>query len=119
FGIAETTDDTDSMYQVLMRRLRHLDEPDPSTGSGGEAGTDPVTTADAVSTAENGADAAELVVTERRRPRFSYPPQLLLVDGGVPQVEAAARALRDSGHEEIALCGIAKRLEEVWLPGED
>ncbi|MBN9168615.1 MAG: excinuclease ABC subunit C, partial [Microbacterium sp.] len=36
-----------------------------------------------------------------------------------PQVEAAARALADAGHEEIALCGIAKRLEEVWLPGED
>ena len=52
-------------------------------------------------------------------PRFAYRPQLLVVDGGKPQVEAAARALRDAGHEEIALCGIAKRLEEVWLPGEE
>ena len=60
-----------------------------------------------------------MVVTERKRPRFAYRPQLLVVDGGKPQVEAAARALRDAGHEEIALCGIAKRLEEVWLPGED
>ena len=58
-------------------------------------------------------------MTTRKRPRFAYRPQLLVVDGGKPQVEAAARALADAGHEEIALCGIAKRLEEVWLPGED
>ena len=45
--------------------------------------------------------------------------ELLVVDGGQPQVAAAARALKDAGHSEIALCGIAKRLEEVWLPGED
>lgn len=90
FNIAETTDDTDSMYQVLMRRLAYLDRPEP---------------------------AAELETG--KKPRFAYPPQMLLVDGGKPQVEAAARALRDAGHTEIGLCGIAKRLEEVWLPGED
>ncbi len=104
FGVAETTDDTDSLHQVLMRRLAYLDQPDADErGTGDEAVLD--------------ADAD--VVTERRRPRFAYRPQLLVVDGGRPQVEAAARALRDSGHEEVALCGIAKRLEEVWLPGED
>lgn len=103
FGVAETTDDTDSLYQVLTRRLAYLDEPDADERPVHEAVVDP--------------DAE--VVTERRRPRFAYRPQLLVVDGGRPQVEAAARALRDSGHEEIALCGIAKRLEEVWLPGED
>ena len=65
------------------------------------------------------ADADEPVVTERKRPRFAYRPQLLVVDGGAPQVAAAARALEDSGHTEIALCGIAKRLEEIWLPGEE
>ncbi len=53
------------------------------------------------------------------KPRFSYPPQLLLVDGGQPQVNAAARALAESGHTEIALAGIAKRLEELWLQGDD
>ena len=42
-----------------------------------------------------------------------------MVDGGKPQVQAAARALDEAGHTEIALCGIAKRLEEVWLPGEE
>src|SRR5690606_26423277 len=64
-------------------------------------------------------DGEDVVAVARKKPRFSYPPQLLLVDGGKPQVEAAARALRDVGHTEIGLCGIAKRLEEVWLPGED
>jgi len=89
FGVADTTDDTDSLYQVLMRRLAYLDRPEPTDE-----------------------EAA-------KRPRFAYRPQLLVVDGGQPQVAAAARALADAGHTEIALCGIAKRLEEVWLPGED
>ncbi len=108
FGVAETTDDTDSLYQVLTRRLAYLDRPEESEADA----------ASAVRTTE-GPEGEELVVTERRRPRFAYRPQLLVVDGGQPQVEAAARALRDAGHEEIALCGIAKRLEEVWLPGEE
>jgi len=100
FSIADTTDDTDSMHQVLMRRLAYLDRPEeneeqPDAAADGE------------------------VVTERKRPRFAYRPQLLVVDGGQPQVAAAARALADAGHPEIALCGIAKRLEEVWLPGEE
>ena len=106
FGVGETTDDTDSLYQVLTRRLAYLDRPDEQDE-----------TTDAASRAIP--DGEESVVTTRKRPRFAYRPQLLVVDGGRPQVEAAARALRDAGHEEIALCGIAKRLEEVWLPGED
>ncbi len=99
FGVAETTDDTDSLYQVLRRRLAHLDDAEE------EIVMDP--------TAEG-----EVAVIPTRR-RFAYPPQLLVVDGGKPQVQAAARALRDSGHSEIALIGIAKRLEEVWLPDDD
>jgi len=51
--------------------------------------------------------------------RFAYRPQLLIVDGGQPQVAAAARALAEAGVTDIALVGIAKRLEELWLPGED
>ncbi|GAA1728564.1 excinuclease ABC subunit UvrC [Microbacterium paludicola] len=96
FSIAETTDDTDSIHQVLTRRLAHLDRPDEPEAAPSEEGA-----------------------VVKKRPRFAYPPQLLIVDGGKPQVEAAARALRESGHEEIALCGIAKRLEEIWLPGDD
>jgi len=93
FNIAETTDDTDSMYQVLMRRLARVDSA-PDAEDDDESGG-------------------------RRKPRFAYRPQLLIVDGGQPQVQAAARALRDSGRTEIALCGIAKRLEEIWLPDDD
>ncbi|WP_144833178.1 excinuclease ABC subunit UvrC [Microbacterium sp. BH-3-3-3] len=112
FGVAETTDDTDSMYQVLTRRLAYLDRPDE---------IEPETMGGAIVTAPDSAEATAdgEVVTARKRPRFAYRPQLLVVDGGQPQVAAAARALADAGHEEIALCGIAKRLEEVWLPGEE
>ncbi|PLW67733.1 excinuclease ABC subunit C, partial [Streptomyces sp. DJ] len=57
---------------------------------------------------------------ETGRPRrFAYPPQLVVVDGGQPQVAAAKRALDELGVDDVALCGLAKRLEEVWLPGED
>jgi excinuclease ABC subunit C len=57
---------------------------------------------------------------ETGRPRrFAYPPQLVVVDGGKPQVTAAQAALDELGVVDVALCGLAKRLEEVWLPGED
>ena len=123
FGVAETTDDTDSLYQVLMRRLAYIDNErdgaapmavDGATVAGGAAETDADETAVSADPTAEGT-----VVTERNRPRFAYRPQLLVVDGGKPQVNAAARALADAGHSDIALCGIAKRLEEVWLPGED
>ena len=100
FAIEETTDDTDSIYQVLMRRLKYLREPEPEQ---------PVT--------EFGPDG-EIVETGKPRARFAYRPNLLIVDGGQPQVNAAARALRDSGVTDLAVVGIAKRLEELWLPEE-
>lgn len=56
---------------------------------------------------------------ETGRPRkFAYPPNLLVVDGGQPQVEAAADVLAQLGITDVAVCGLAKRLEEVWLPAE-
>lgn len=51
--------------------------------------------------------------------RFSYLPSLIVVDGGLPQVGAAKRAILESAVPDLALCGLAKRLEEVWLPGSD
>jgi excinuclease ABC subunit C len=51
--------------------------------------------------------------------KFAYPPQLVVVDGGAPQVAAAAAAMTKLGVDDVALCGLAKRLEEVWLPGSD
>ena len=60
---------------------------------------------------------ASPVDPETGRPRrFAYPPHLVVVDGGPPQVAAAARAMDELGVVDVALCGLAKRLEEVWLP---
>ncbi|MEE1651221.1 excinuclease ABC subunit UvrC [Brachybacterium sp. J144] len=85
-------DDTASMYDVITRRLKHhLDPPDPADDD----------------------------ATPGRHRRFAYPPSLILVDGGPPQVAAAQRAMDDLGITDIALAGIAKRLEEIWLPGEE
>ena len=51
--------------------------------------------------------------------RFAYSPQLFVVDGGAPQVNAAQEVLDELGISDVTVCGIAKRLEEVWLPGEE
>jgi excinuclease ABC subunit C len=52
------------------------------------------------------------------RPRFAYPPNLFVVDGGAPQVNAAAAVLEELGVTDVAVVGLAKRLEEVWVPSE-
>ena len=49
--------------------------------------------------------------------KFAYAPNLIVVDGGAPQVAAAERALLELGITDIAVVGLAKRLEEIWLPG--
>lgn len=84
-------DDTRAMHHVITRRFkRYLEEKD--------------------------IDVAEANAQGGSRPKFAYPPQLVVVDGGKPQVNAAAKALRELGVTDIALCGLAKRLEEIWLP---
>ncbi len=61
-----------------------------------------------------------LVDPETGRPRkFAYAPGLLVVDGGPPQVAAAQQALDELGIDDVPVCGLAKRLEEVWLPGHE
>ena len=91
------SDDTGAMREVLGRRFRRL-----------------------LDERQLGADPQALVDAETRTPRgFAYPPALVVVDGGAPQVAAAAEALAEVGIGEVALCGLAKRLEEVWLPGEE
>jgi excinuclease ABC subunit C len=100
YTIAETTDDTDSMYQVLSRRLARLDE-------------------DAAMPDVPDATSDDVVEGTKPTKRFAYRPQLLIVDGGQPQVQAAKRALDEAGVRDIALVGIAKRLEELWLPDDD
>ena len=80
FNIESSSDDTESIYQTLTRRLKYL--------------------ADGVEDNDN---------------KFSYRPGLLIVDGGQPQVNAAAKAIADTGIKDIAVIGLAKRLEEIWL----
>lgn len=127
FSIPESTDDTESIYQVITRRLAYLKEDAPGagdvleTGESAETHDTPETGDDRESGDDPGIDVdAELAeAAERRRRKFSYPPNLLIVDGGQPQVAAAQRALDESGVTGIQLAGIAKRLEEIWLPDSD
>ncbi|GAA1710968.1 excinuclease ABC subunit UvrC [Fodinicola feengrottensis] len=91
-------DDTAAMAEVLRRRFaRYLSERESSSGVVGE-GIDPET---------------------GKPKKFAYAPNLLVVDGGAPQVSSAAAVLSELGITDVVLCGLAKRLEEVWLPGED
>ncbi|WP_404960753.1 excinuclease ABC subunit UvrC [Streptomyces sp. 147326] len=95
-------DDVRSMHEVVSRRFRRYLQEKLKTGEW---------------EAEEGEGA---VPEDDGRPkRFAYPPQLVVVDGGQPQVAAAKRALEELGVDDVAVCGLAKRLEEVWLPGED
>ena len=66
-------------------------------------------------------DAAvdEVIQQNTQRRHFAYKPNLVVVDGGKPQVMAAAKALHDCGVDDVAICGLAKRLEEVWVPDDD
>lgn len=59
------------------------------------------------------------VAPEGKSRKFAYPPNLYVVDGGAPQVNAAQAALDELGVSDVAVIGLAKRLEEVWVPGED
>ena len=101
-------DDTAAMYEVITRRFRrHLAD---------RAGAPPDAGAGVSGPVDRDEDLAEQAASGRR---FAYAPQLVVVDGGPPQVAAAARALADLGITDVALCGLAKRLEEVWLPDDD
>jgi excinuclease ABC subunit C len=104
-------DDVASLHEVLTRRFRRYVEDRIETGEIDAAGYD--------AEDETEAGPAHQPIDPRTgRPRkFAYPPQLVVVDGGPPQVAAAARAMAEMGVDDIALCGLAKRLEEVWLPG--
>jgi excinuclease ABC subunit C len=129
FAMRSGTGDTDWIAEVVRRRFaRYLDErlgdpaeltssPVDSVGwdqvdAGADADSDPAAEA-AESAARPGIDP-----TTGRPKKFAYPPNLVVVDGGAPQVAAAQAVLDDLGLDDIALVGLAKRLEEVWLPGE-
>ncbi|WP_028708219.1 excinuclease ABC subunit UvrC [Propionicicella superfundia] len=82
-------DDVGAMHEVITRRLRRL------------------------------LDDREALRTATEKHRFHYEPSLLVVDGGAPQVAAAEQARAELGVEAISVVGLAKRLEEVWVPGEE
>ena len=97
--------DVASMHEVITRRFRRL--LDEQARSELEAGRRPRA-------------GPMLVDPETGRPRkFAYAPGLVVVDGGPPQVAAAQRALDELGIVDIPVVGLAKRLEEVWVPGQE
>ncbi|MGW5638216.1 excinuclease ABC subunit UvrC [Streptomyces sp. NPDC003832] len=120
-------DDVRSMHEVISRRFKRYiaekektgewvdEDPADLAGDGPRSSGEGLqNTGDAMPASGNGPKEDD------GRPRkFAYPPQLVVVDGGQPQVAAAKRALDELGIDDIAVCGLAKRLEEVWLPGDD
>jgi excinuclease ABC subunit C len=108
FAMREGTGDTDWIAEVVRRRFaRYLDE---QVADGADADSDP---------GAESLDAMPGIDPSTGRPRkFSYAPNLLVVDGGAPQVAAARAVFNELGIDDIALVGLAKRLEEVWLPGQ-
>ena len=95
FGIddKEKFDDTRAMHHVITRRFKRY-------------------------LAEKDLDLVEIEMSGGEKPKFAYPPQLVIVDGGRGQVNAAARAFAELGVTDIALVGLAKRLEEIWFPDQ-
>jgi excinuclease ABC subunit C len=102
------TDDVASIHEVISRRFRRYLEEREATGELDVLG-DP-----AAQEPEGLGGRAE-----SGRRKFAYPPNLVVIDGGPAQVAAAARALDELSIDDVSVCGLAKRLEEVWLPGED
>ena len=101
------SDDVSAIREVITRRFRRYLEEREESGELDLLG-------DAV---DRDQDQSERAVVEPKR-KFAYPPNLVVVDGGAPQVAAAAAALADLGIDDVSVCGLAKRLEEVWLPGQ-
>ncbi|HET6214649.1 MAG TPA: excinuclease ABC subunit UvrC [Micromonosporaceae bacterium] len=96
FAVRGETDDVAALSEVLRRRFtRYLEA------------------------ASKGEDGSRIDPTTGRPRKFAYPPGLVVVDGGQPQVNAAALVLAELEVTDVAVCGLAKRLEEVWLPGEE
>ncbi|MFD5638940.1 excinuclease ABC subunit UvrC [Streptomyces sp. NPDC127077] len=111
-------DDVRSMREVITRRFRRYLVEKEKTGEWTD-GEDTVPEAAEILADGTPLSGSTLAEDDGRPKRFAYPPQLVVVDGGRPQVAAAQRALDELGIDDIAVCGLAKRLEEVWLPGED
>ncbi|HEY2167230.1 MAG TPA: excinuclease ABC subunit UvrC [Jatrophihabitantaceae bacterium] len=120
FALRGGTGDTDWIAEVVRRRFaRYLDE---QVAHGADADdADPIAEGDAEALhpdAQQHPPPPGIDPTTGRPRKFAYPPNLIVVDGGAPQVAAARTALDELGIDDVALVGLAKRLEEVWLPGQ-
>jgi excinuclease ABC subunit C len=108
------TDDISAIREVITRRFRRYLAEREETGELDLLG-DPE--------AEEDQDPDQIPASERTvvtpKPKFAYPPNLVVVDGGAGQVAAAAAALAELGIDDVAVCGLAKRMEEVWRPDEE
>ena len=110
-------DDTAAMHEVLTRRFkRYLDDRAEASDIEGMALEAAV---DALDVGGDSPGPSRIDPDTGRPRRFAYPPNLVVVDGGLPQVNAARSALAELGIDDVALVGLAKRLEEVWLPGQE
>lgn len=110
---AAANDDTAAMHDVLTRRFRnYLQEQAEKTADN----SSPLAAAQAAAVADT---PVSDTTTPAPRTKFAYPPNLVVVDGGKPQVNAAAKALAELGIQDVYVVGLAKRLEEVWLPDSD
>jgi excinuclease ABC subunit C len=104
FAVKTKEGDVAAIHEVILRRFRRYLEERSATGE---------------LTPEDD-DGHGPIDPETGRPRkFAYPPNLVVVDGAGPQAAAAQRALDELGVDDVAVAGLAKRLEEVWLPGDD
>ena len=129
-------DDLSALYETLTRRFKHgniagdsgesidaeqraakaeQQQEQSVSDANGTSSTAPA----AITDASSFADSSEVVQQNTNRHHFAYKPNLVVVDGGKPQVMAAAKALEDCGVDDVAVCGLAKRLEEVWVPDDD
>jgi excinuclease ABC subunit C len=97
-------DDVAAIHEVITRRFRRYLEEREQTGE-----------LDTLGDPEDGEDPAAAA----GKRKFAYPPNLVVIDGGPAQAAAAQRALDELGIDDVSVCGLAKRLEEVWLPGQD
>jgi excinuclease ABC subunit C len=109
------TDDISSIYEVITRRFRRYLAEREKTGELDMLG-DPEPESPEEDQDQDLSDERGGLDTKKK---FAYPPNLVVVDGGPLQADAAARALAELGIDDVAVCGLAKRLEEVWPPGEE
>jgi len=121
FAIRDGADrgDVGSIAEVVRRRFSRYQRETADLAAGAPNVTSGAPSATDVTSGAAGMEARPGLDPETGRPRkFAYPPNLLLVDGGAPQVAAASDVLAELGITDVAVAGLAKRLEEVWLPGE-